>query len=99
MDENGPPKTADRKSASIQSLPEDLQIKMFSFLPLKDVVSVYLVCKEWNSLANSESLWKVKCNSLPADVERENLNDDEQGCRWKVSISLCIVNKCSVKFS
>lgn len=99
MDENGPPKTAERKSASIQSLPEDLQIKILSFLPLKDIVSVCLVCKEWNSLANSESLRKIKCNSLPADVERENLNDGEQGCRWKVSISLCIVNKCSVKFS
>lgn len=49
--------------------------------------------------ANSESLRKIKCNSLPADVERENLNDGEQGCRWKVSISLCIANKCSVKFS
>lgn len=99
MDENGPPKTAERKSASIQSLPEDLQIKILSFLPLKDIVSVFLVCKEWNSLANSESFWKIKCNSLPADVERENLNDGEQGCRWKVSISLCIANKCSVKFS
>lgn len=67
--------------------------------PLKDIVSVCLVCKEWNSLTKSESLRKIKCNSLPADVERENLNDGEQGCRWKVSISLCIVNKCSVKFS
>lgn len=99
MDENGPPKTAERKSASIQSLPQDLQIKILSFLPLKDIVSVCLVCKEWNSLTKSESLRKIKCNSLPADVERENLNDGEQGCRWKVSISLCIANKCSVKFS
>lgn len=84
MEENGPPKTADRTNRNIQDLPEELRIRIFSILPLKDIVSVCLVCKKWNSLANSESLWKIKCNSLPANVERERLNDDEKGCRWKV---------------
>eukprot|EP00105_Crassostrea_gigas_P015757 XP_011432862.1 PREDICTED: F-box only protein 2-like [Crassostrea gigas] len=83
MEENGPPKTADRTNRNIQDLPEELRIRIFSILPLKDIVSVCLVCKKWNSLANSESLWKIKCNSLPANVERERLNDDEKGCRWK----------------
>lgn len=83
MEENGPPKTADRTNRNIQDLPEELRIRIFSILPLKDIFSVCLVCKKWNSLANSESLWKIKCNSLPANVERERLNDDEKGCSWK----------------
>lgn len=84
MEEKGPPKTADRTIVNIQDLPEELRIRIFSILPLKDIVSVCLVCKKWNSLANSESLWKLKCNSLPADVEGERLNGDEKGCSWKV---------------
>lgn len=83
MEENGCPKTADRTNVDIQDLPEELRIRIFSILSLKDIVSVCLVCKKWNSLANSESLWKIKCNSLSANVEQESLNDDEQGCRWK----------------
>lgn len=83
MEENGPPKTADRTNRNIQDLPEELRIRIFSILPLKDIVSVCLVCKKWNSLANSESLWKIKCNSLPANVEGERLNGDEKGCSWK----------------
>lgn len=84
MEENGFLKIVDRINCNIQDFLEELRIRIFLILLLKDIVFVCLVCKKWNFLVNSELLWKIKCNSFLVNVEWESLNDDEKGCRWKV---------------
>ena len=71
--------------ANFQSLPEELQVKIFSYLPMKDTFSVCLVCKQWNTIImNTESVWKMRCHTLPVSVQRRIMDDKAQGHNWKV---------------
>lgn len=69
----------------IAMLPEQLAIRIFSFLVPKELLVVCQVSKTWRRLASKDELWKAKCQetyvgvplSTPAvwkDIFRENLN-------------------------
>lgn len=78
---------SDRATTSIQSLPEELKTKIFLELPMKDIFSVCLVCKQWNYIVMSnESVWKLRCYNLPEFLHKNIVNDKAQGHSWKVNI-------------
>lgn len=73
-----------RETTSIQSLPEELKTKIFLELPIKDIFSVCLVCKQWNYIVmNNESVWKLRCYNLPEFLHKNFVNDRAQGHNWK----------------
>ncbi|XP_022324429.2 F-box only protein 48-like [Crassostrea virginica] len=75
--------------ANFQSLPEELQVKIFSYLPMKDTFSVCLVCKQWNTIImNTESVWKKRCHTLPVSVQRRIMDDKAQGHNWKETFKM-----------
>ncbi len=46
-------------TTTILSLPEELILQIFKFLPLNDLGRVSQVCKLWNKKCNEDSLWLV----------------------------------------
>lgn len=73
-----------RETTSIQRLPEELKTKIFLELPMKDIFSVCLVCKQWNYIVmNNESVWKLRCYNLPEFLHKNFVNDRAQGHNWK----------------
>lgn len=80
-----------RETTSIQSLPEELKTKIFLELPIKDIFSVCLVCKQWNYIVmNNESVWKLRCYNLPEFLHKNFVNDRAQGHNWKVNTGILI---------
>nr|XP_022324428.1 F-box only protein 48-like [Crassostrea virginica] len=66
--------------ANIQSFSDELLVKIFSYLPMKDTFSVCLVCKQWNTIImNTESVWKMRCHTL----QRRIMDDKAQCDSWK----------------
>ncbi|EGG24316.1 protein serine/threonine kinase [Cavenderia fasciculata] len=57
--------TAIHKSppTSILSLPKALMTHLFSFMPIKQVKSLALVCKAWKQKFDDEALWLKYCNN------------------------------------
>jgi hypothetical protein len=43
---------------SIQQLPDELLLHIFSFLQAFEVLEVELTCHQWKNLAKEETLWK-----------------------------------------
>lgn len=91
-----------RETTSIQSLPEELKTKIFLELPMKDIFSVCLVCKQWNYIVmNNESVWKLRCYNLPEFLHKNFVNDRAQGHNWKVNTGILIytmkINNCSLR--
>lgn len=91
-----------RETTSIQSLPEELKTKIFLELPMKDIFSVCLVCKQWNYIVmNNESVWKLRCFNLPEFLHKNFVNDRAQGHNWKVNTGILIytmkINNCSLR--
>jgi hypothetical protein len=43
---------------SIQQLPDELLLHIFSFLQASDLLEVELTCHQWKNLAEEETLWK-----------------------------------------
>lgn len=51
---------------SLPSLNTDVMIKIFSYIPGWELISLRFVCKEWNHIiVNTNSLWKVYCSRCP----------------------------------
>ena len=53
--------------------PDDILLKIFSFLPMKDLLNVTQCCQKWYRVANDDILWKSKVlailpkqNNVPA---------------------------------
>lgn len=91
-----------RETTSIQSLPEELKTKIFLELPMKDIFSVCLVCKQWNYIVmNNESVWKLRCYNLPEFLHKNFVNDRAQGHNWKVNTGILIytmkINNCNLR--
>lgn len=42
----------------LSSLPPELVEHLWSFLPLRDLLRVSLVCRDWQALASSPSFWR-----------------------------------------
>lgn len=49
---------------SINHLPNEILLYLFSFLKMKDQASCRLVCKEWNLIADDPVLWELVANAL-----------------------------------
>ncbi|BBI16693.1 F-box protein [Neochlamydia sp. S13] len=43
---------------SIEQLPDELLLHVFSFLQASDLLEVELTCHQWKNLAKEETLWK-----------------------------------------
>nr|WP_166154229.1 F-box protein [Neochlamydia sp. AcF84]NGY94223.1 hypothetical protein [Neochlamydia sp. AcF84] len=43
---------------SIEQLPDELLLHIFSFLQASDLLEVELTCHQWKNLAEEETLWK-----------------------------------------
>jgi hypothetical protein len=43
---------------SFKDLPTELKFRLFQFLSLQDLIRVSLVCKEFLTISNIESLWQ-----------------------------------------
>ena len=56
----------------LTDLPNDMLILILSFLPGENVLNCRRVCKLWRDLADSVSLWRMKCERekqfLPEEV-------------------------------
>lgn len=73
-----------RENPTFHSLPDELQAEIFSYLPMKEIFSVCLVCKRWNSLImNADFMWKIRCKGLESHTRVEN--DRAKGHSWKVN--------------
>jgi hypothetical protein len=48
----------DSTVTSIQQLPDELLLHIFSFLQAFDLLEVELTCHRWKNLAHDETLWK-----------------------------------------
>jgi patatin-like phospholipase/acyl hydrolase len=48
-------------------LPPELLLKIFGYLNHHQLLTVSLVCKAWNELSNSNSLWKYQCLEMWKD--------------------------------
>jgi hypothetical protein len=44
--------------SSIEQLPDELLLHIFSFLQASDLLKVELTCHQWKNLAEEETLWK-----------------------------------------
>jgi hypothetical protein len=44
--------------SSIEQLPDELLLHIFSFLQASDLLEVELTCHQWKNLAEEETLWK-----------------------------------------
>ncbi|KAF5388980.1 hypothetical protein D9757_005061 [Collybiopsis confluens] len=53
----------------VGSLPAEVSLQIFSYLPFPSLLISALVCRRWNILANDQTLWKKLC--------------DERGWKWK----------------
>jgi len=67
-------KTSMLVQLSITFLPDQLTLRIFSFLPHEDLPSVALVCKRWLEVAMHPSLWKSACEKKFDNMNR-NLSD------------------------
>ncbi|KAJ3840526.1 F-box/WD repeat-containing protein 11, partial [Lentinula raphanica] len=47
----------------VGSLPAEVSLQIFSYLPFPALLACALVCQRWNILANDQSLWKTLCES------------------------------------
>ncbi|XP_070188911.1 beta-TrCP-like [Littorina saxatilis] len=52
----------------ITQLPEDVSLKILSFLSPKELVDVSRVSKAWQKLASHNSLWEAKCREVKLEV-------------------------------
>ena len=43
---------------TVQQLPQEMLMKIFSLLSLRDLSNVILVCKKWKRVAESPWLWR-----------------------------------------
>ena len=43
---------------TVQQLPQEMFMKIFSLLSLRDLSNVILVCKKWKRVAESPWLWR-----------------------------------------
>eukprot|EP01088_Endostelium_zonatum_P004165 TRINITY_DN15384_c0_g1_i1.p1 TRINITY_DN15384_c0_g1~~TRINITY_DN15384_c0_g1_i1.p1 ORF type:complete len:560 (+),score=137.39 TRINITY_DN15384_c0_g1_i1:24-1682(+) len=70
------------------TVPNELTILVFTFLGLKDLMKISLVCKIWNSLAEDDSLWKPIykkkyilhypfINNRPNTTQKSNVSQDD----------------------
>ncbi|XP_078316328.1 F-box only protein 48-like [Crassostrea virginica] len=74
---------------NIQSFPDELRVKIFSYLPMKDTFSACLVCKQWNKfIMKTESMWKMRCHTLPVSVQMRIMDDKAQGHSWKETFKM-----------
>ncbi|KIK62844.1 hypothetical protein GYMLUDRAFT_84279 [Collybiopsis luxurians FD-317 M1] len=53
----------------VGSLPAEVSLQIFSYLPFPALLTCALVCRRWSILANDQTLWKKLC--------------DARGWRWK----------------
>jgi hypothetical protein len=47
----------------VQSLPTEVALQIFSYLPSQTLLVCGLVSRRWQSLANDQSLWKILCQA------------------------------------
>ena len=68
------------EGSEFQLVPDDILAEIFLRLPSLDVVrSCVLVCKDWNRVANTQTLWKDKCvrdHQFPEDLIRLLAGED-----------------------
>ena len=56
-----------------KSLPLEIHLEIFSYLPVRDVMSVRRVCKLWNGLINSEFKFKrLRCSQMATTKHNDN---------------------------
>jgi hypothetical protein len=58
----------------ISTLPPELILKIFEFLPLQGLARITRVCKEWSQIGSEQSLWKSLLNRDPAIRNLDNAN-------------------------
>ncbi|KAF9053005.1 quinon protein alcohol dehydrogenase-like superfamily [Panaeolus papilionaceus] len=53
----------------VASLPPEVSLQIFSYLPFQTLLTCTLVCRRWQILANDQALWRALCH--------------ERGWKWK----------------
>jgi hypothetical protein len=48
----------------ITNLPEDLAIRILSYLTAKELLNIGRVCKSWKYLSKNEKLWESNCREV-----------------------------------
>ncbi|KAF3363230.1 hypothetical protein PHSC3_000119 [Chlamydiales bacterium STE3] len=52
-----PSKPAPSLPRSIQGLSDDVTLRIFSFLPPRDISNAQQVCRKWQKISDSDQLW------------------------------------------
>lgn len=90
------------------SIPLEVAISIFSYLKLKEIYQVQLVCKEWKCISDENFLWrgfclrdKIEISNLPSfSYKLQYYNDrmERKGATWTTLKTLQIGAKvCSMK--
>lgn len=91
----------DFEASTIEDLPDEVLLKIFSFLPMKSLFQLMAVNKKFRSVANDESLWKKVHLMGHSNTDRfppEFLNKlIEKGCQY-LAFDCCRVERREVKF-
>ena len=62
---------------SWQELPADILLMIFEKIAVKDLIKSSIVCKHWNSIAESNTLWKKIFNDQLEEGKEEEFHDME----------------------
>ncbi|XP_031503937.1 F-box protein At5g52880 [Nymphaea colorata] len=62
------------------SLPHDVLVHIFTFLDIRSLATVGLVCQSWYSAANEDKLWKAQYSLLFGDHERLHGSNGQGMC-------------------
>ena len=87
------------KKTTINNLPSETLLSIFSFLKTSDVSACFRTCKWWRDLiSESETLWKIQCLSLNESRTQVHI-DRRNGCTWKVCVTIFLWDcYCNLKY-
>ena len=64
-----------RDRTDIQSLQDQLLIRIFSYLHYQDIANASRVCRRWRYLCSVDELWMIKCKHIGSQEGLPNLTD------------------------
>ena len=81
---------------SIEDLPEEIILKIFAFLSLKQLAKCMLVTKKMNRISQDKSLWKRVC-SFYRKIRKECIHQIVKSSAKSIVFSHCEVSPIPVK--
>lgn len=61
---------------TLDLLPVELLVLIFSFLEVPALVQCSMVCKRWRQITNMEHYWVDSCKKIPHLAQRQYLQED-----------------------